>query len=109
MTVREWLKKTYKIEFEHFQVTRPRVHCKDGYSISIQAGSGIYCTPRRNLKDGLYQTVELGFPSQEDELINEYAECSDYTETVYGYVPIDIVDQLLEKHGGIIEEVKVSE
>lgn len=49
-----------------------------------------------------YESVELGFPSTEDELINEYAEDdSDYTKTVYGYVPIEIVEELINKHGGI--------
>lgn len=37
----------------------------------------------------------------EDELINEYAEGLDYTDTAYGYVPIEIVEKLIEKHGGI--------
>lgn len=100
MTVKEWLKKTYNVEYGHYQTTRPRVYCKDGYNVSIQAGSGIYCTPRMNLKDGGYLTVELGFPSVEDKLINKYAECEDYTQTVYGYVPIEIVEELIEKHGG---------
>jgi hypothetical protein len=32
-----------------------------------------------------YESVELGYPSMEDELINEYSEDdSDYTNTVYG-------------------------
>ena len=48
-----------------------------------------------------YESVELGFPSIEDELINEYAEDEPYTETVYGYVPIEIVEELINKHGGI--------
>lgn len=49
-----------------------------------------------------YESVELGYPSMEDELINEYAEDdSDYTKTVYGYVPIEIVEELINKHGGI--------
>lgn len=73
---------------------------KDGYSVSGQASEFHYCSPRLNgLQD--YKSVELGFPSMEDELINEYAESMDYTETVYGYVPIEIVEKLIEKHGGI--------
>ena len=33
---------------------------------------------------------------------NEYAEDDwNYTETVYGYVPIEVVEKLIEKHGGI--------
>ena len=99
--LKEWLKNTYKIEYGHYQATRPRVYCNDGYSVSIQAGQGMYCTPRENLKEGDYKTVELGFPSEKDELINEYAECENYTETVYGYVPIEVVEKLLEKHGGM--------
>ena len=47
--------------------------------------------------------MELGYPSEPDELIEEYAEdWDDLTDTVYGYVPIEIVDKLLEKHGGIV-------
>ena len=30
-----------------------------------------------------YESVELGFPSIEDELINEYAEDEPYTEDMY--------------------------
>ena len=100
--VREWLRNTYNVDDEYgYQKTRPRVFCNDGYNISIQAGSGIYCTPRANREDGMYFTVELGFPSEEDELINEYAECTDYTETIYAYVPVEVVEKLLRKHGGI--------
>ena len=50
-----------------------------------------------------FESVELGFPSQYDELIEEYAEDCDYTRTVYGYVPIEVVEKLLEKHGGIVD------
>lgn len=67
----------------------------------MQASSFHYCRPRL---DGVqnYESVELGFPSKEDELINDYAEDdSDYTHSVYGYVPIEIVEKLIEKHGGI--------
>ena len=47
--------------------------------------------------------MELGYPSEPDELIKEYAEdWDDLTDTVYGYVPIEVVDKLLEKHGGIV-------
>lgn len=37
-----------------------------------------------------------------DELINEYADGGDdYTDTVYGYGPIEVVEKLIEKHGEI--------
>lgn len=80
---------------------RPWVVCKDGYKISIQANTYAYCNPRENHAD-FYSEVELGYPNREDDLINDYAENpNEPTSTVYGYVPVEIVDQLLEKHGGI--------
>lgn len=80
---------------------RPWVVCKDRYKISVQANIYAYCSPRKNHAD-FYSKVELGYPNREDDLINDYAEDpNEPTETVYGYVPVEIVDQLLEKHGGI--------
>lgn len=106
MTVKDWLKKpvrthTYYDGLHEVQENRPRLYCNDGYSISVQASGFHYCEPRLNgIRD--YESVELGYPSEGDELINEYAEDdSDYTETVYGYVPIEIVEELINKHGGI--------
>lgn len=106
MTVKDWLAKPIKINsyyngtFE-IQANRPRLYCNDGYSISVQASKFHYCSPRLNgLQD--YKSVELGYPSAEDELINEYAKNAlNYTDTVYGYVPIEVVEKLIEKHGGI--------
>lgn len=107
MTVKDWLKKTVRTHTIYdgsveIQEKRPRLCCNDGFSISVQASEFQNCCPQLNgVQD--YESVELGFPSVEDELINEYAEDGmDYTKTVYGYVPIEIVEKLIEKHGGII-------
>ena len=75
------------------------ITCADGFKVSVQAGYGIYCSPRDNVGD--QNKFELGFPSEEDDLIQEYAdEPNNPTETVYGYVPMSVVVALLEKHGG---------
>lgn len=82
---------------------RPAVICKDGFQISIQASESHYCTPRTNTEKE-YTAVELGYPSEPDDIIKEYAEDSDQlTRTVYGWVPVTVVDELLEKHGGIVD------
>jgi hypothetical protein len=101
MTVKDWLAKPVRMMELGIQEKRPRLYCNDGYSVSVQASEFHYCSPRLNgLQD--YKRVELGFPNMEDELINEYADGGDdYTDTVYGYVPIEIVEKLIEKHGGI--------
>lgn len=108
MTVKEYLKKTiHKAEGVNYQTIRPRVNCKDGYSISIQASHCHYCNPREDFLEE-YDSVELGYPNQYDELIDEYAEDFDddgkaCTNTVFGFVPMEIVEKLIEKHGGIID------
>ena len=106
MTLQDFLDKTYTtftILGNVYQKCRPHVVCKDGYKISVQAGYGWYCEPRENGKIK-YTSVELGFPNREDELINEYAEDpDDLCGTVYGYVPAEIVEELILKHGGFAE------
>ncbi len=85
------------------QRLRQRARCADGFAISIQASHTHYCLPR---EDGLdyYTNVELGYPSAADDLIAKYAETKDaLTDTVYAYVPIEIVNELVAKHGGIVD------
>lgn len=108
MTVQEFLKESYDAnEFERVSIgrmMRPRVKCNDGFEVSIQASYTHYCYPRKTFA-GPYDEVELGYPSEADSLIDIYAEdIEEPTHTVYGYVPIDIVEKLIEKHGGIVED-----
>jgi len=77
-----------------------RITCADGFSISVQANEYAYCYPRDNY--GPWYEVECGFPSSVPELIMHYCENAENpTGTVYGYVPIDLVEELLQLHGGI--------
>jgi len=83
-----------------------RIECKDGFSISVQAHQGAYCTPRQNL--GPWTAVECGFPSAHpgDEMM-PYIDgdiSQDPADTVYGYVPVEVVARLIESHGGMREE-----
>ena len=77
----------------------------DGFSVSIQASEGNYSTPRSDYSANGYKEVELGFPSEPDELITPYSEVEfegcDYTKTVYPYTPASVVEKLIKKHGGI--------
>ena len=79
-----------------------RVVCVDGFTMSVQADDFTYCAPQNN--EGPYTAVEVGFPSEYEELIIDWAEDdSSPTETVYGYVPVHIVSLVLAKHGGMVE------
>ena len=104
MAVVDFLKATYKPVkgYEKLLEPRPRIECKDGYTFSIQAGITYYCVPKKNLKDGNYMAVELGFPSEPDILINHFADDKrNYKDTIYPNVPVFVVERLIEKHGGI--------
>ena len=98
MTINEFLQKTNYCGYG----LRPRVHCADGFSVSVQASQYYYCRPRIDSAEK-YNAVELGYPSAADDLITDYAEDNSYTDTVYGYVPVEVVDKLIEKHGGIVD------
>ena len=78
------------------------VVCADGFRMSVQADEFTYCSPRINGAE-TYTQVEIGFPSEYEELIIDWAEDrEDPTETVYGYVPVSVVTNVLAKHGGMV-------
>ncbi len=103
MTVKEYLETTFN-EIDEYHV-RKAVKCADGFRVSIQGGTFFhYCRPKLHCNQ--YECVELGFPSMQDDLIMEYAEDeTNPTRTVYGYVPIEVVENLIQKHGGIVGTV----
>jgi|TARA_Y100000815_G_scaffold176204_1_gene160429 hypothetical protein len=78
----------------------PRITCADGFSLSVQASHGAYCRPRTNIAD--WYEVEVGYPSEAPTAFISYAEDQDKpTDTVYGYVPIELVVAEINRHGGI--------
>ena len=80
----------------------PYVVCNDGFKMSVQAGQSMYSTPREESDE--YEDAEVGFPSEEERLLTTYAEDQDnLCGTVYGYVPCSVIDQVINKHGGIDE------
>lgn len=87
--------------FGEFPVIRDRVKCADGFAVSVQASEYHYIDAY-DLRDNLggYNKFELGYPSEPEPLIAKYAETPDTHETGYGFVPFDIVRQVIEKHGG---------
>ena len=79
----------------------PRIKCVDGFSLSVQVGEGIYSTPRDY--DGPWTEVVVGYPSEREEALMPYVESPDRpTDTVYGYVPIEIVVDVINRHGGAL-------
>lgn len=89
-----------RLRFKGYSSTFPRILCADGFSMSVQAHWGAYSIPRDDFACS-YRAVEIGFPSMIEPLIMDYCDNpEDPTETVYGYVPIELVVKVIEKHGG---------
>lgn len=90
--------------YEDYNVsnTFPPMVCEDGFKFSVQGHCGTYSQPRDDFAK-CYTKVEVGFPSEREELLMPYIddERAIPTETVYGYVPIELIEQIVAKHGGL--------
>ena len=116
MRINEFIKNNLKVNvlsedpvMKHMMTSSrlPHIICANGFTMSVQVVYSLYSTPKKIAKR--YSAVEIGFPSEPEELIKEWAEFTpfdedekpDYTDTVYPYVPVEVVDKVLKKHGGI--------
>ena len=115
MKINEFIKNNLKVKvlnedplMKHIMTSSklPHIVCTDGFTMSVQVGYSLYSEPKKVAKR--YSNVEIGYPSEHEPLIEEYAEWFtfeeldiDFTDTIYPYVPVKIVDKVLKKHGGI--------
>lgn len=51
---------------------RPRLFCNDGFNMSVQGSAFHYSNPRST--ESAYTEMEIGYPSQEDPIIMNWAE-----------------------------------
>jgi hypothetical protein len=85
----------------------PRIQLRDGHSLSVQAHRFAHCSPRC---DGLslYSAFEVGYPTFTPSFL-EYAEDPESpTETVYPYVPAQLIIDELIAHGGLTFSERVA-
>jgi len=80
-----------------------RIICADGFDMSVQANENAYCSPRIS-SAARYSAVEIGYPSDMEEMLLPYAENPEQpSNTVYAYVPASVVSLVIAKHGGIVD------
>ncbi len=102
MKLNEFVEQTFKQKHKPYSdfVLRPKIVCVDGFTMSVQGSSGHYCAPRST--QNAYYEMEIGYPSLKEDDLMPYAEDADSpTNAVYGYVPCEIIQQVIDKHGGI--------
>lgn len=98
MSINEYLakySKTKNVLGYTYKMLCPEVECADGWTVSVQASEKHHCTPKSN--DGPYKTVEVGYPLSPEELLTPY---EDGKYGIYNRVPVEIVDEVIKKHGG---------
>ena len=117
--INNFLKKFMKVSRHHYnngdEMVHSRCHtviCNDGFQMSVQVGEQLYSSPRAYIAEGSYSEAEVGFPSEREPLLDPFVETysmedMDYTQRVYPYVPCDIIDQVLAKHGGVNESAVI--
>ena len=78
------------------------IYCMDGFHMAVIDADEMplaYCDDT---------SVEIGFPSEKEELLMEYAESPDRpTRTVYSFVPHEVVHEVIMKHGGKTEDLSI--
>ena len=112
MKINEFIKNNLKVKvlnedplMKHMMTSSrlPHIVCTDGFTMSVQVGYSLYSEPKKVAKR--YSKVEIGYPSERESLLEEYVESfyvtPDFTDSIYPYVPVKIVDKVLKKHGGI--------
>jgi len=98
MDLKEFLKKTFISKDDFF--VRPRIHCNSGFTMSVQGSTGHYCKPR--ITANAYDEVEVGFPSEANSKLMPYADKPTIPlDTVYAYVPVSVVQEVIDDNGGI--------
>lgn len=105
MTTHEFMQKARELKLKrHEESAAPILRAVTWklFSVSIQASRHHYCTPCGDFHPSNYTHVELGFPSEEVGVWMEFAEDRENPcDTVYSYVPIILVEMVLDKRGGI--------
>lgn len=109
MNIQQFLECTY-YQPKHFwlPVMRPGIICADGTALSVQASIHHYCTPKDNGK--YYSEVEVGFPTAKPpDSWRWYSEdWNSPTKTIYPYIPVELVQEYIDLHGGIKDLARFS-
>ena len=79
----------------------PAMEFADGVTLSVQGHYGAYSQPRDDFAERYWQ-VECGYPSEPIEELKPYQDGDgDPCQSVYGYVPVEVVAAIIAKHGGL--------
>lgn len=94
----------------NFKRINPKIACVDGTTLSVQGSRTHYSAQRRDI--GLYYLVEVGFITDSKretvtppDTWREYTDGDAFPNDVYGYIPVELVEEFIAAHGGIKQGV----
>ena len=96
MNINEYVRMCQTFDWNGTSTVIDPVRCHDGFTMSVQASRFHYCSPRL-YGIGEYTELEVGFPNMDEETLFPYSDGG----SVYAYVPVSVIDAIIEKHGGI--------
>ena len=99
MTFKEWLKEASTNRSNDFKNLLPELSLRDGTHLSVQASKFHMCEPKEKLMDGNYESVEVYTHVNNIKELNK--TCWNPTPYIYGYVPVEFMENLCMLHGGI--------
>lgn len=106
VNLNEWLKKT-ALFFpigggKEYQKVRETMKLKDGTTLSVQASFGHYSLPRLDYAYGVeYTHVEVWCVSCDTP--ESWKEYGNQEDDPYAYIPVSMVEDFINAHGGIEE------
>lgn len=103
-TFTDWMNNNIVRETLGSKVAKP-LEMASGLTVSVQASDSHYCKPRETLSTyNNYEEFEMGFPSSvlPDEFTQYAEDASRLTETVYGWVPKELIEKLVKDNGGLV-------
>lgn len=77
----------------------PKILCADGFTFSAQGHFGAYSTPRGDFEREYSRVEILGPQVAEFAAVAHEEQVGD--ERLYGYVPVSLVNAVIEQHGGL--------
>lgn len=85
----------------YFKPINPAIVLGDGTKLPVQGSKSHYCYPRNDHAE--YTEVEVGFPTSRphSEMLVYAEDQDDPTNCIYPYVPVKIVRDFIDMHGGI--------
>ena len=84
---------------------REQIVCKDGFKMSVQAGTKWRCEPPVFDNGGFfkgYTHVEVGlFGGRRESLLSDLYPGMSFDDEIYPLVPVQVVMNIINKHGGL--------